>query len=99
MWDLLGQLCNVESLHLYSETVGVKDFMIKFLWFSIQKKYCFCDYYVVMQCLRSASEFDPPMFHKLSFLNFGVDDHLNYVLPLLLHRTPNLEVLVFDMVC
>jgi hypothetical protein len=41
VWDLLGQLCNVESLHLYSETVEVKDFMIKFLWFSIQKKILF----------------------------------------------------------
>jgi hypothetical protein len=52
-----------------------------------------------MQCLYFASKFDPPMFHNLSFLNFGVDDHLDYVLPLLLHWTPNLEVLVFDMVC
>jgi hypothetical protein len=72
-----------------------------------------CDYYVVMQCLCCTSNFDPPIFHNLAFLDFGVGPgewqqaflangatigKWN-VLPLLLQRAPNLEVLVFDMVC
>ena len=52
-----------------------------------------------MQCLCYATELDLPMFHNLAFLNFQVGACLWHVLPHLLHRAPNLAVLVFEKVC
>ncbi|KAL4619555.1 hypothetical protein ACB092_06G087900 [Castanea dentata] len=47
-------------------------------------------------CLCYATELDLPMFHNLAFLNFQVGACLWHVLPHLLHRAPNLAVLVFE---
>ncbi|GMY31876.1 FBD-associated F-box protein At3g52670-like isoform X1 [Fagus crenata] len=59
------------------------------------------------ECLCCTSNFDPPIFHNLAFLDFCVGPgewqqaSLAFgkwnVLPLFLQRAPNLEVLVFDM--
>ena len=59
--------------------------------------YC-CDYYVVVQCLHYAIKLDPPMLHNLASLYFKADACLWHVLPRLLHRAPNLAVLVFEKV-
>ncbi|GMY31890.1 FBD-associated F-box protein At3g52670-like isoform X1 [Fagus crenata] len=48
------------------------------------------------QCLCRYSEFDLPMFHNLTFLNFCVHSCMRHVLPLFLERVPNLEVLILD---
>uniref|UniRef100_A0A2N9GE24 F-box domain-containing protein n=1 Tax=Fagus sylvatica TaxID=28930 RepID=A0A2N9GE24_FAGSY len=48
------------------------------------------------QCLCRSSEFDLPMFHNLTFLNFCVHSCMWHVLPLFLERVPNLEVLILD---
>ncbi|KAF3951439.1 hypothetical protein CMV_022908 [Castanea mollissima] len=48
------------------------------------------------ECLCYATELDLPMFHNLAFLNFQVGACLWHVLPHLLHRAPNLAVLVFE---
>lgn len=56
-----------------------------------------CDCYVVVQFLCNASEFDPPMFHNLSFLKVKGPCML-HVLPHLLQLTPNLAVLVVEKV-
>lgn len=61
-----------------------------------------CDCYVVLQCLCNAIDFaDPPMFHKLAYLNFEYGHHrlMENVLPLLLHQAPKLSVLIFYKVC
>uniref|UniRef100_A0A2N9HN57 Uncharacterized protein n=1 Tax=Fagus sylvatica TaxID=28930 RepID=A0A2N9HN57_FAGSY len=47
-------------------------------------------------CLCRSSEFDLPMFHNLTFLNFCVHSCMWHVLPLFLERVPNLEVLILD---
>ena len=60
--------------------------------------YC-CDYYVVVQCLCYTTKLDSPMFHNLAFLYLKAEACLWRVLPLLLHRAPNLAVLVFEKVC
>ncbi|GMY31877.1 FBD-associated F-box protein At3g52670-like isoform X1 [Fagus crenata] len=44
-------------------------------------------------CLCRSSEFDLPMFHNLTFLNFCVHSCMWHVLPLFLQRVPNLEVM------
>uniref|UniRef100_A0A2N9F7U0 F-box domain-containing protein n=1 Tax=Fagus sylvatica TaxID=28930 RepID=A0A2N9F7U0_FAGSY len=49
-------------------------------------------------CLCRSSEFDLPMFHNLTFLNFCVHSCMWHVLPLFLQRVPNLEVLILDKV-
>nr|XP_023898135.1 putative F-box/LRR-repeat protein At4g15060 [Quercus suber] len=51
------------------------------------------------ECHCYATELDPPMFHNLAFLYFKAYVCLWHVLPLLLHRAPNLAVLVFEKVC
>ncbi|GMY31879.1 FBD-associated F-box protein At3g52670-like isoform X1 [Fagus crenata] len=47
-------------------------------------------------CLCRSSEFEVPMFHNLTFLNFCVHSCMWHVLPLFLERVPNLEVLILD---
>ena len=54
---------------------------------------------MVVQCLCFATKLDPPMFHNLAFLYFEAEARLWHVLPRLLHRAPNLAVLVFEKVC
>ncbi|KAL0000872.1 hypothetical protein SO802_014653 [Lithocarpus litseifolius] len=51
------------------------------------------------ECLCNAIDFDdPPMFHKLAYLNFEYGHHclMENVLLLLLHQAPKLAVLIFD---
>ncbi|XP_030930758.1 FBD-associated F-box protein At3g52670-like [Quercus lobata] len=48
------------------------------------------------ECLCYATELDLPMFHNLAFLYFKAGACLWHVLPHLLHRAPNLAVLVFE---
>ena len=112
VWAFLRALYNVKSLHLDSSTTEVRTCfscsIIKWLstssWTSSNivvgsRTY---DYCVVLQCLCNAIDFDdPPMFHKLAYLNFGYGHHclMENVLPLLLHQAPKLAVLIFDKVC
>jgi hypothetical protein len=53
---------------------------------------------VVLQCLCNASNFDPPMFHNLLFLQLE-GSCVSHLLPLLLQRAPDLELLTFRKVC
>ncbi|XP_023906583.1 F-box/LRR-repeat protein At4g14103 [Quercus suber] len=68
VWDFIGELGDIKSLHLSANTT---------------------------EFLCNASEFDPPMFHNLSFLKVKGPCML-HVLPHLLQVTPNLAVLVVE---
>uniref|UniRef100_A0A2N9GCE9 Uncharacterized protein n=1 Tax=Fagus sylvatica TaxID=28930 RepID=A0A2N9GCE9_FAGSY len=61
--------------------------------YSVKSLYLYGD---TALCLCRSSEFDLPMFHNLTFLNFCVHSCMWHVLPLFLERVPNLEVLVLD---
>ena len=100
--NLIKPVCHIEQLHLSRNTIMVKQVfsfsIIKFLkcssWTSSNIFVVTCDCYVVVQCLCNAFEFDPPMFHNLSFLTVE-GSYACHVLMLLLQQAPNLALLVF----
>uniref|UniRef100_A0A2N9IF62 F-box domain-containing protein n=1 Tax=Fagus sylvatica TaxID=28930 RepID=A0A2N9IF62_FAGSY len=98
---------SLKILHLHSVNYANHDSFLILLSFCPILQ----DLSMETNCLCCTSNFDPPIFHNLAFLDFGVGPgewqqaflangatigKWN-VLPLLLQRAPNLEVLVFDM--
>ena len=98
-WDFIRALYNVKSLHLNEDTTRVKHIfhcllLLNTSWTGSNIVVLNSNYYVVVQCLIISSDLDPPMFYNLVSLSFHYCCKW-HALPLVLERTPNLEVLFF----